>query len=217
VKKLLFLAAAGAVAVIVKRRGGADQLMQSAPQPVRDAAQQAAGAAQSAAQSAGATVQRAVENAPAPVQQAVDKVTPGDGGSGGDATQVHERYEPPAEGLAQPPTEAGGPPSDQTPVTEASPRTAGAAEDLHFASHPTPEGAVMPDTSDDDPLVRQQEKAAAGDAGSIGGNVGELAAEDASFPSDPAARGVIEGSGDENEETFETREGTERGNRETEL
>jgi hypothetical protein len=218
VKKLLFLAAAGAAAVIVKRRGGAEQLAQSAPQPVKDAAQQAAGAAQQAAQTAGATVQRAVQNAPAPVQQAVDKVVPSDGGSGGgDATQVHERYEPPAEGLAQPPVEAGGPPSDETPVTEASPRTAGAAEDLHFPSHDLPEGAVMPDTSDDDPLVRQQEKAAAGDAGSIGGNVGELAAEDASFPSDPAARPVVEGSGDESEETFETREGTERGNRETEI
>jgi hypothetical protein len=212
VKKLLFLAAAGAVAVIVKRRGGAEQLAEAAPQPVRDAAQQAAGAAQSAAQSAGATVQRAVENAPAPVQQAVDKITPS---GGSDATQVHERYEPPAEGLAQPPVEAGGAPSDQTPVTETSPRTAGAAEDLHFARHDVPEGTVVPDTSDDDPLVRQQEKAAAGDAASIGGSVGEFAAEDASYPDDPAARPVVEGSGDENEETFETREGTERGNRET--
>jgi hypothetical protein len=212
-KPLLFLAgAAGAAAAVVKRRGGAEQLAQAAPQPVRDAAQQAAGAAQSAAQSAGATVQRAVQNAPEPVRQAVDKVTPSDGG---DATQAHERYEPPAEGLAQPPTEAGGTPSDQTPVTEASPRTAGAAEDLHFAHHDLPEGTVVPDTSDDDPLVRQQEKAAAGDAASIGGSVGELAAEDASYPGDPAQRAVVEGSGDENEETFETREGTERGNRET--
>jgi hypothetical protein len=216
-KPLLFLGAVAGAVAVVKRRGGAEQLAQAAPQPVRDAAQQAAGAAQSAAQSAGATVQRAVQNAPEAVQQAVDKVTPGDGAAGGDSTQVHERYEPPAEGLAQPPTEAGGPPSDQTPVTEASPRTSEATEDLHFPHHDLPEGTVMPDTSADDPLVRQQEKAAAGDAGSIGGSVDELAAEDASYPEDPAMRPVVEGIGDESEETFEAREGTERGNRETEL
>jgi len=74
---------------------------------------------------------------------------------------------------------------------------------------------VMPDTSPD-PLVDAQTKAAAGDAGSIGGNVDEMAANDASFPEDPEMRPVVEGAGDDNEETFEAREGTERSHRETE-
>src|SRR5215211_4096926 len=99
-KPLLFLAAAaGAAAAVVKRRGGADQLAQVVPDPVKGAAQQA-----------GATVQRAVENAPEPIQKAVDKVTPGGG-----EDQPRERYEPPIEGLAQPPAEPGGPPSDDVP------------------------------------------------------------------------------------------------------
>jgi hypothetical protein len=135
---------------------------------------------------------------------------------GGDQPQAHERYEPPVEGLAQTPTEAGGPPSDAAPVKEAPPVASEPGDQLNVPEHDPPEGAVMPDTSADDPLVAQQEKAAAGDAGAIGGNVDELAASDASFPSDPAARPVVEGAGDESEETFETREGTERGNRETE-
>ena len=198
-KSLLVLAAAaGAAAAVVKRRGGADQLMQAAPQPVRDAAQQA-----------GETVQRAVENAPAPVQQVVDKVTSGE-------DQPQERYEPPAEGLAQPPEEPGGAPSDDVPVTEAAQTVSEPGEQLNVPEHPPPEGAVMPDMSAGDPLVDSQTKAAAGDAGAIGGNVDEMAAADASFPRDPEMRPVVEGSGDENTETFETREGTERSNRETE-
>jgi hypothetical protein len=166
-KPLLFVAgAAGAVAALLKRRGGTEQI----PQPVKDA-----------------------------VQQAVDKVTPGDGGE----EQPRERYEPPAEALAQEPTEAGGPPSDAVPVQETAP-----APGLNVPDHGPPEGAVMPDTSDDDPLVRQQEKAAEGDAAAIGGDV--------DTEPDPAMRPVVEGAGDEAEEAFETREGTERGNRETE-
>jgi hypothetical protein len=192
---LLITGAAGAVAVAIKRRGG-DQLTQAAssaaaavPQPVKDAAQ-----------SAGETVQRAVEKAPAPVKDAVEKVTGGDGGDG----QPGERYQPPAEALAQQPTEAGGTPSDEVPVRDSEP-----AEQLNVPEHGAPEGSVMPDTSDDDPLVRQQEKAAAGDAAAIGGNVDPV-------DPDPAMEPVVEGAGDENEETFEAREGTERGNREME-
>jgi hypothetical protein len=202
-KPLLFIAgAAGAVAAVVKSRGG--QVAEAVPQPVKSAAQQA-----------GATVQKVVENAPEPVKQAVDKVTPGDTTPGPDE-QSKERYEPPAEALAQEPAEAGGPPSDATKVHEA-PRIASEPGDqLNTPEHALPEGAVMPDTSDDDPLVRQQTKAAMGDAGAIGGNVDEMAAGDAGFPDDPADRAVVEGSGDEVEEAFEAREGTERGNRETE-
>jgi hypothetical protein len=133
------------------------------------------------------------------VQQAVDKVTPGDGGD----EQAQQRYEPPTEALAQEPAEAGGTPSADVPVQDTAP-----APGLNVPQHDAPEGSVMPDTSDDDPLVRQQEKAAEGDAAAIGGDV--------ETDSDPAMRPVVEGAGDDNEETFEAREGTERGNREAE-
>jgi hypothetical protein len=124
--------------------------------------------------------------------------------SGGEQIeQAQERYEPPAEALAQRPTEAGGPPSDEVPVHDSAP-----AQGLNVPEHGPPEGAVMPDTSADDPLVREQEKAAEGDAAAIGGDVRTDA--------DPAMRPVVEGIGDENEETFEAREGIERGNREME-
>jgi hypothetical protein len=191
-KPLLIVAgAAGAAAALLKRRGS-EPLTQAAaavPQPVKDAAQ-----------SASDTVQRAVENAPAPVQQVVDKVK----GDGGATEQGSERYEPPAEALAQEPAEAGGPPSDATQVRDTAP-----AAGLDVPEHGAPEGSVMPDTSDDDPLVRQQEKAAEADAATIGGTADPV-------DPDPAMQPVIEGAGDENEETFEAREGTERSNREVE-
>ena len=60
--------------------------------------------------------------------------------------------------------------------------------------------AVVPDTSDDDPLVRQQENAARAEAGEIGGDPETVTAD-----VDPADRPVVEGSGDA-EETFETTE-----------
>jgi hypothetical protein len=82
------------------------------------------------------------------------------------------------------------------------------APGLNVPEHGPPEGAVMPDTSDEDPLVREQEKAAEGDAAAIGGEVGG--------DTDPAMRPVVEGAGDDSEETFEAREGTERGHREME-
>jgi len=62
------------------------------------------------------------------------------------------------------------------------------------------ETSVIPDTSDDDPLVRQQESAAAADAGSIGGDPDTVTAD-----VDPEMRPVVEGAGDA-PETFETTE-----------
>jgi hypothetical protein len=192
-KPLLFLAgAAGAAAAVMQRRGQSIQdVASAAPEPVRQAASTAA-----------ETVQRAVQT-----------VTPGNGGGG---EQPKERYEPPVEAGAQQPASPGGPPSSQATVIQAEPLVSEAGDQLNIPEHGPPEGAVMPDTSDDDALVREQEAAAEGDAGSIGGNVDEMAAADESFPRDPAARPVVEGSGDENEEAFETREGVERGNREIE-
>jgi hypothetical protein len=192
-KPLILLAgAAGAIAAVAKRRPQAVQsVANAAPQPVKQAASSAA-----------ETVQRVVEN-----------VTPGENGA---ETREHERYEPPAEAGAQQPVTPGGPPSSQASVAPTEPIVSEPGDQLDMPTHTPPEGAVMPDTSDDDPLVRQQEKAAAGDAGAIGGNVDAMAAADESFPRDPEMRPVVEGSGDDTEETFETREGTERGNRETE-
>jgi hypothetical protein len=62
------------------------------------------------------------------------------------------------------------------------------------------EQAAMPDTSPDDPLVQEQEKAAAADAGSIGGSADTVTAD-----TDPAMRPVVEGAGDA-PETFEATE-----------
>lgn len=200
-KPLLFLAGVAGAVIAARKRGAtppvppavsdaASRVSDAVPQPVKEAAQ-----------SAGETVQRAVQS-----------VTPGDGGD----DQPQERYEPPAEGLAQEPATTGGPPSDTPPVTPSSRPASDPEPGLNTPSHDAPEGAVMPDTSDDDPLVREAENAAAADAGSIGGNVDQMAIQDESFPTDPAERPVVEGGGDESEETFETREGIERGHRETE-
>jgi hypothetical protein len=59
---------------------------------------------------------------------------------------------------------------------------------------------VVPDTSDDDPLVRREENAAAAQAGSIGGPADTVTAG-----VDEEMRPVVEGSGDA-EETFEETE-----------
>jgi hypothetical protein len=60
------------------------------------------------------------------------------------------------------------------------------------------EQAAMPDVSDDDPLVREQEAAAAADAGSIGGEADTVTAD-----APEEMRPVVEGAGDA-PETFET-------------
>lgn len=62
------------------------------------------------------------------------------------------------------------------------------------------DAVVVPDTSADDPLVRQAEKAAAAEAASIGGPADTVTAD-----ADPEMRPVVEGSGD-SEETFEATE-----------
>ena len=112
--------------------------------------------------------------------------------------QPHERYEPPVEALAQEPRTPGGPPSSAARVLPPDSVESIPGDALNEPEHGPPEGSVMPDTSDDDPLVREQEKAAEGDAASIGGGSGGLA------------------GGDDDYEDFETREDVERGNREIE-
>jgi hypothetical protein len=60
--------------------------------------------------------------------------------------------------------------------------------------------AVAPDTSAEDPLVRQQESAAAAEAGAIGGPADTVTSD-----VEPEMRPVVEGSGDATE-TFEETE-----------
>ena len=133
---------------------------------------------------------------------------------GGEDDQPKERYEPPIEAGAQEPKEAGGPPTSDPTVVGGEPVVSQPGGGLNEPEHAPPEGSVLPDTSDDDPLVREQERAAAGDAGSIGGNINALVSDDESIPSDQAERAVAEGSGDDEYDEFETREDIGRGNRE---
>ena len=190
-KPLLFLVgAAGAAAAVIKRRGGADQISQAAGATASRVSDAAPQPVKDAAQQAGATVARAVQSAPEPVQKAVEKLTPSDTGE-----QAEERYAPPAEALAQEPAEPGGAPSDAASVTRSTQIVSEPGEQLNVPEHDAPEGAVMPDTSSD-PLVDSQTAAAMGDAGAIGGDV------------DPPA------IADDDEETFETREGSDRSHRE---
>jgi hypothetical protein len=83
-----------------------------------------------------------------------------------------------------------------------------AEPELGVLPHELPPDVAVPDMSDDDPLVRREENAAAAEAAHIGGDVDEPGAED------PAQRPVVEAAGDEVEEAFEQREDIERGNRE---
>jgi hypothetical protein len=66
------------------------------------------------------------------------------------------------------------------------------------AVDPDGEQAAIPDVSDEDPLVREQEAAAAEDAGAIGGDADTVTAE-----APEEMRPVVEGAGDA-PETFET-------------
>jgi hypothetical protein len=80
-----------------------------------------------------------------------------------------------------------------------------APEDLADVRPDQLEGAstgegVVPDVSDADPLVRQQEAAAAAQAGAVGGSADSVTGD-----VEPEMRPVVEGSGDA-EETFEETE-----------
>jgi hypothetical protein len=125
----------------------------------------------------------------------------GDGGS--DTPAETPRYAAPAEAGSQPPATSGGPPSDATQVRT----TVDDADALATKAHDLPPDTVMPDVSNDDPVVKEAEAAAAADAASIGGQVDEPEVPDA------AAQPVVEGSQEEHE-SFETREDVTRSHRE---
>jgi hypothetical protein len=205
---LLLGGLAGGVVTALRKRGVVDK----APDSVKQAASQAAGAA-------GDLAQRAKDAAPEPVKQAVDKVADAAGQAAGNGTsdEAARRYAAPAEAGSQPPAESGEAPSDDPQATVA--RTAASdgtsGDTLLTKPHDLPADTVMPDVSDDDPTVRAAEAAAAADAGSIGGNVDALAADEPGFTEDPERRPVIEGSGDPDEQTVEELDRDLGGNRET--
>ena len=89
-----------------------------------------------------------------------------------------------------PESAAEAPATEEVAPAEATPEEAAVADTVES-------DAVVPDTSADDPLVRQEERAAGADAATIGGGPDPVT-EDV----DPEMRPVIEGSGDD-EETFE--------------
>ena len=102
--------------------------------------------------------------------------------------------------------------TDESPAVRVAPPPAPAEDDLaevrsgqtaETMQAPIPgagdqETSVTPDISDDDAIVREQEAAAAADAGSIGGDPDTVTAD-----ADPEMRPVVEGAGDA-PETFET-------------
>lgn len=135
------------------------------------------------------------------------------GDADGDATR---RYAAPAEAGSQPPKDTGGAPSDDPQATVARTVASDPAESLRTKPHDLPADTVMPDVSDDDPVVREAEAAAAADAGAIGGNVDALATDEPGFTEDPERRPVIEGSGDPDEQTVEELDRELGGHRQTE-
>ena len=101
----------------------------------------------------------------------------------------------------QPATPAREPePATPAKVAEARPDQPQQRAQEPIAGAGDEEQSVIPDTSADDPLVREQVDAARAEAGSIGGE-----AETVTADTDPAMRPVVEGSGDA-PETFETTE-----------
>ena len=214
-KKLIgALLAVGGGIVIARKKGGGkagelvDRAKDAAPEPVKQAAQQAA-------DKAGDVAERAKDAAPDAVS---DRLPGGDGdGSGGQDNAVEKpRYAAPAEAGSQPPRDTGEAPSDDPQATVARTAHSDPADSLHTKPHDLPPDVVMPDVSDDDPTVREAEAAAAADAGAIGGNVDQMATDEPGFPDDPARRPVVEGSGDPDEQTLEERDRELGGNRQTE-
>ena len=65
---------------------------------------------------------------------------------------------------------------------------------------PAGSASVTPDTSADDPLVREEVNAAAAEAGRIGGRRPSPLSDESEFGDDPATEPVEEGSGDAYEE-----------------
>jgi hypothetical protein len=132
---------------------------------------------------------------------AVRKVT---GGSGEQGQETHstaarptgQEQRPMPGAPVKPPTATG---EGTGSVTTASAESLATAEPEKLTPAPGTDEVVKPDDSEDDPLVQEQTAKAEAEAGSVGGNVQELAESEPGFPSDPEMRPVIEGSGDDAE------------------
>ena len=164
-KPVVFLGIAGGIVAAVRKRSGkageiASRAYDAAPQPVKQAAGQAAEKASNLAE-------RAKDAAPEPVKQAVDKATGGGNGATGGDDDETRRYAAPAEAGSQPPAEAGGAPSDDPHATVV---RSVPTDPTDLATPPAnlPDDVVVPDTSADDPAVQDAEAAAAADAAAIG-------------------------------------------------
>jgi hypothetical protein len=168
-KPIVLLGIAGGVVAVLRKRSGkaselASRAYDAAPEPVKQAAGQAA-------EKASDLADRAKEAAPEPVKQAVDKATGGGGGdeATGGADDETRRYAAPAEAGSQPPADASGAPSDDPQATVA---RSVPSDPTDLATPPAnlPDDVVVPDTSTDDPSVQEAEAAAAADAAAIGGD-----------------------------------------------
>jgi hypothetical protein len=161
-KPVLFLGIAGGLVAVARKRSGqaaelASRAYDAAPEPVKQAAGQAA-------EKASDLADRAKDAAPEPVKQAVDKAKGDNGASSRDETR---RYAAPAEAGSQPPAQEDGAPSDDPQATVA---RSVPADPTDLATPPAnlPDDVVVPDTSTDDPAVQEAEAAAAADAAAIG-------------------------------------------------
>jgi hypothetical protein len=165
-KPILFLGIAGGVVAAIRKRSDkagelASRAYDAAPEPVKQAAGQAA-------EKASDLAERAKEAAPEPVKQAVDKATGAGAATGGDDDETR-RYAAPAEAGSQPPAGPSGAPSDDPQATVA---RSVPSDPTDLATPPAnlPDDVVVPDTSTDDPSVQEAEAAAAADAAAIGGD-----------------------------------------------
>jgi hypothetical protein len=141
-------------------------------------------------------------------------------GGGDEPQQSHSDAARPTGQEERPPATASPPKSPTATgegtgsVTTASAESLATAEPEKLTPAPGTSEVVKPDDSAGDPLVDEQTKKAEAEAGSVGGNVQELAESEPGFPSDPEVRPVVEGSGDD-PETAEQADAELGGNRET--
>lgn len=164
----LSLIAAGVAAALKKRQSDATTPQSSAPSPAPSAGASAASGGAAGAGSGAADAGSEAADA-----------GPGAAADDGGAAAIDEA-------------------SDASDLAAVRPGQTEATIEAPIAGAGGDEQAAIPDISDEDPLVRQQENAAAADAASIGGT-----ADSATADTDPEMRPVYEGSGGDTE-TFET-------------
>jgi hypothetical protein len=125
--------------------------------------------------------------------------------AGGGAQQTFTEAARPSGQEHRPETTTAVPVRPATATGEGTGSATTEGEELETAKHETltpiegTDEVVIPSDSKGDPLVEEETAKAAAEAGSVGGNVQELAESEPGFPSDPEMRPVQEGSGDDPE------------------